>query len=75
MVNVDLCNILEMLRATTMKQSEIMGELIYSFGAEHFVVVERKVSTPMSPTKSVRRKEIDCLVREEKGHRKEGSKA
>ncbi|KAJ8349704.1 hypothetical protein SKAU_G00248340 [Synaphobranchus kaupii] len=33
-VNADLCNILEMLRGTTMKKLERMGELIYSYGAE-----------------------------------------
>lgn len=82
-VDVDLYNISEMLRATTMKKSERMGELICSFGAEHFGVVERKKSTPMIPTKSRRQKEMDCLVRErrqlkktiEEGHRKEGRKA
>ena len=33
-INADLCNILEMLRATTVKMLEKIGEVVYIHGVE-----------------------------------------
>ncbi len=53
-VNVDLCNILETLRGTTMRKLERMGKLICSYRAEHFGAVEKTKLTSTILTKSRR---------------------
>ncbi|KAJ8359243.1 hypothetical protein SKAU_G00157680 [Synaphobranchus kaupii] len=66
---------LERQGGSAVKKLERMGELIYSYGAECFGVVEKRKRTPPIPTKSRRQQEIDRLIMEKRQLKKLWTKA
>ena len=58
-----------------MKKLERLGDLIYSYGAERFGVADKRRSIPSIPSQSRRQQEIERLVKERRGLKKQWRKA
>ncbi|KAK0136753.1 Retrovirus-related Pol polyprotein from type-2 retrotransposable element R2DM [Merluccius polli] len=74
-VNTDLILLLEQLGGTAVKKLERLGDLIYSYGAERFGVADKRRSIPSIPSQSRRQQEIERLVKERRGLKKQWRKA
>ena len=64
-INTDISKLLEQLRGTAIKKLEKMGEMIYSYGAEHFGITEEMKKLSSIPTKSRRQQEMRDWSRRE----------
>lgn len=74
-IDTDISKLLGQLRGTAIKKHERMGDLIYSYGAEHFGIAEKRKKTLCSLMMSRRQQEVEWLVKERRQLKKQWRKA